>query len=405
MKTSTLNQMLTRFDKNIANNFLDFSSYESDGQLIKDLAIFFSHDLQFNLSQENLFGKKILDPAVFAKVVGRKNYKALFNRHPSPSQLKESRFSKLSSKQLEAHKKEANTVDGEPLFLSLLDNALYKCRYESLRFSKKGKTPNGFTTSELGEIRFLKSLKKFYHPIDRKIYYEYELDDTLVNDLARYFVKFDMDLYTKLKAAHQDFYMALLSIRENHNTQNMPQLRIEWNFDNLCLLARTNCARPKENKRLINAAVSAVNNSLGSQFVTIDWQVGDRSKHAYTPFLNFSYSDKELLEKQTESSKRYYTFTLINLRAKFRENFPMISDELQWRQTFVKWLRDPDWLFELKHAVVINTHVQCFGKMPQNKKTKEDDPYDAAVLNFIKETIPSMADSPFVTNYSLKSPV
>jgi hypothetical protein len=386
---------LTRFDRNLANNIVDFGSYGRDSFLIKDLVLFFAHDNQHKVCYENLFGKKELDPEVFAKLVNRKNYKALFKKHPDPAQLYEKRFANLPPETIEQMKLDSRGEDGEPLFDNWIDNALYRCWAEPMRFSKKGKTFDGANSSELMEFRFLKSLKKNYHPKTKKITYEFELHDTFTNDLARFFLKLDFKIYTAIeKPSYKDFYISMINLRDAWNQENHTSVRVETNFDNLCALAKTNCRLPEDRKKHINRAVKELNKLHGSEFVKITW--AKNGNHDFKPILDFALTEKEQLEMHSEHKNRYRHFVIMNLKTKFRENFSHIKEEQEFNMTFRKWLREPDWLFEVKHSVVIKTHVQVFGKPPIDMKTKKEDIWSSGVLKMIKETLPEIALSPAV---------
>ncbi len=390
---------LTRFDRNVAENILDFSYYGKEAVLVRDIAFFLMLDFQYSLSQVTLFGKRQLIPKIFANHVGRKNYLSLLNKHPDPEQFKEPKFQKMSKKELQDLRDSSQKRGGEPLYDNILDNALYRCMYDSMKFSKPGSTPSGYTTSELKEIRFLKSLTKCYHPTTGQIYYEYELDDTFINDLARRFLKFDWEVFKKLKvASFQNFYISLIAIRDKfHLSANQgsalseASVKVELNFDKLCELAQTNCKDASERKKHINKAIKEINSLHHPERKMIELQWVTNGVFKFKPVLNFNYTQQEIQEQTIEHGQRFRLHALKNLRHVYQKTILTHNDYAKFVLEYTNWLINVSNDWKIKHKTILDTHVQVFGADPKDPKTKEVDIYNKQIKTFLEETLPHLA--------------
>jgi hypothetical protein len=374
-------------DRNVTKNIFNFAEYKEDEALMKKLVFFLAHDFQHNICEENVFGNKVLDPVAFAKAVGLKNYRSLLNQHPKPLQLQEKKYQDMSEEELKEEKRRAEHGEIGPLFTSWLDNALYRARYDAMKFSEGGKTFDGFTTSKLKELRFLSHVEKFYHSGRKKIYYEFNYDKTFINNLGRFFLKFDFSIYTDLqKPSFQDFYISLINLRYDRNQNNEPTVRVETEFDQLCELAKTECKSPSDNKKHINKAIKAINAAHGFEFVRIKWE--RNGNFNFKPVLTFTLSDKEIAEQKKDSYVRLDHYVLYNLKNKFRDTFPLVKEENEFKMKFKKWLIEPDNLFDVKHAVFMQTHLQIFGK-------EVKDPWSPQVMEYIKTRLPELSEKAF----------
>lgn len=374
---------ITRYDRNLARNVTDFSLYEKDATLIKNLVTFFSHDINHGILTEDLFGKKILDPAVFAEQMGYKNYRSLMKKHPEPSQ-----FRGKNAKEVEALKKEYSDLD-EPTWDTEMCNALYRMRYESLRFSKPGSTPDGIKTSELKEIRFLKGVKKFYDPRNHKIYYELEYDETFQNNLARYFMKIHKNAYAELrKPGLQDLYIYLVNMRDlaKHQFEKSDSPSGQGNqyvldtisFDHLCMLAGTTCEKPAEKKRYLIKAFNKINNTVGTDSFKLSW--AKQGRFLYKPIVTFKFTDDEIVDLSNEHGARFKDYFSKKLKDTFRKEFlksnKIEQNQEKYKSQFIKWLKDNESgdIIPLKWDAYANTHILCFGREVDiyKEKTKEN---------------------------------
>lgn len=373
---------ITRYDRNLARNVTDFSLYEKDSTLIKNLVTFFSHDINHGILTEDLFGKKILDPAVFAQQMGYKNYRSLIKKHSDPAQ-----FRGKSPKEVESLKKEFKELK-EPIWETELCNAIFRMRYESLRFSKPGTTPDGLQTSELKEIRFLKGAKKFYDPKTKKIFYELEYDETFQNNLARYFMKIYKSAYAELrKPGLQDLYIYLVNMRDlaKHQYSKLdksPEKNNEYvldsvSFDHLCMLAGTNCERPAENKRYLIKAFNKINKAVGAESFILTWS--KQGRFLYKPIITFKFTDVEIVDLSNEHGSRFKGFFHKKLKEIFRKEFLKTNvieqNQEKFNTQFIDWLKDNESgkIIPLKWDAYASTHILCFGREVDiyKEKTKE----------------------------------
>lgn len=377
-KSHPSNMELTRFDRNLAENIFDFSIYKEEERLAKNIVVYLAHDFQKGLSQETLFGKKILDPVVFAKTMGYQNYRSLMKPHKKPYQFEGMDQESITSLKADAKKKKITLWDTE------FCNALYKLFKEKMVLSKPGKTPAGVLTNTLTEMQFLKSLTKFYHPVSHKIYYEYELQEAFINNLARYFLKISVEIFAGLrKSGLQDFYISLINIRDKSNRENKDSVTVDWlTFDALCRYANTNCSRPSDNKLYINKAIKKINKLAKTEMLSIEWE--KNGNHRFKPILRFSIPHHEIEQRNFEFQNRFNHYMLYNLKRTFRETHPFIESQTVFNQRLVKWLKDPNQHFELKQKTYIETYAQVVGK--------EIDRHDNHLFNYITQYLPNNAD-------------
>lgn len=380
---------ITRYDKNLATRSKDFLIYEQDAVLIKNLVAFFSADVHHNILQVDLFGRRILDPQTFAEHMNYKNYRSLIKKHSSPSQYKGK-----SERDLVKFKKDMKEK-GEPLWDTILCNSIYRLRYESLRFTKAGKTPNGLETSELKELRFLKHAKKFNDPSTNRIFYEIEYDDTHINNLARYFMRFSTQAYAKLrKPGLQDLYIYLVNLRDSLKAKQM-NYTDSIPFDVLCEIAGTFKTQPRQNKNYLIKAFEKINKLLNEEVDTFELTWNKNGRYYYQPVINFKFTDKELDKYSGEAIKRLKLFFKMNILKEFGQKFlinkatdELKEDSLDAQKNVIrayKWLKDDDSDFMMKLKIYQDTYIQCFREDPDIYSSKTTDALKAVLVEIADE--------------------
>jgi len=385
---------LIRYDKNVANDMPLFSEhYAHSEDLVRDLSLFFSYDLQHSVLKEDLFGTKILDPVVFASLSNRKNYRSLMNKVPisEVAQFKtEQIFSKMSQEELkEIYDK--GYFQNNPVFVTRLDNALYLMYAKLIVFSKPGKTPKEFMSVELRSMRFLKHLKKIFNPKTKKTLYECEVSDEFMNNLARMFMKLDYNVYNQIPRAYQGIYIYLINYRERVNTENLDSIRVSIDFDHLCKVAGIHEWKgdQREKKRYLNNAFNTIhkahpNSPPDESFFKVKWERGDTSNFKYVPHFTFSYTEKEKLEAgKVESTNRLKLFLELKLKRMVRELFKD-DNSRDVKMKYQRMLTDRDFLYENKHRVAIDTYQLVFGTQPT-------DIYSKPITRIMDEIIPQLA--------------
>lgn len=364
-------KVLIRFDRNLGFNVTDFELYQDDSSTIQSLAMFFAYDVQKNILNETLYGQKILDPKVFAETMLYSNYRSLIKKHKDPAQFKGWSDDKILAK------KEEVKISKEPLWDTLLCNAIYKMRYESLKFSKPGKTPSGLQTSELKEIRFLKSAIKTYDPKTRKISYLIEYDETFVNNLARYFMRLSPYVYGKLrKSKLHDLYTYLINIRDINNKSNIyEQFKIDTlDLNYLCKIAKCRVTRGADKKAYLSKAIKAINEFYGETLFDIEWsKKTPTAKGFYKPIITCHYSEQYIFSVHQEPNERFRIFFHRNLKDHFRKKYAQQAGNLNKMEAwFKKWLNQNDTDPGVKERIFINTYIQCYGREPYIPKVEDD---------------------------------
>ena len=355
---------ITRYDRNLASNLDDLAFFKTDEKLIKNLIAFFSLDVGNNLLPENLFGMRRFDPAHFAEIMNYKSYRSLINKMPIENVAQ---FKGLSENEIFELKQKAKE-SGEPLWDGYLCNAFYRLRYESLKFTKPGKTPDGVHVSELHELRFLEKAIKYHDPRTNKIYYDIKYDIVFVNNLARYFLKINPLLYVSLSKPNlQDLYMFLTNEREKLNRRNtFEDIQTDHiQFETLCEKAEINIVRPSDRKNKLIKAFKLINKKANCELFKLDWKATKGMKWKYHPIITFKYAEEEIVYAHKEPVERLICFLRINLKNRFREiTTGKIQTDSEFDTWFRSWVLQDDKYVSDKAQIYIKSYQQVYARTP-----------------------------------------
>jgi hypothetical protein len=363
-----------KLDRNFFKNLSSVNQQidKSSLALAKDFYVFVAYCFQYHRLEENLFGYKIFTPEQFAGIMGY-NKRYLINKHPEPLHCQD--LSPEERDELVALDKSGR----QPMFNSYLDNAIYHLYYVQLPLSQGGQTPEGGGYTELTELRTFSHLSKHYGK-KRAISYEYAEHPTFVNNLARYFIMFDFNLYLKLNAKERDVYFYLVMWRSNkvlderRNNKEFdyqPVTVAQFTFDYLIDLFELRRAEGfSKEKQSLKALIDSINNAAGYPFVELRFSRSTTSRWENVPLLRFEFSPTEVEIIKSETFNRYRQFIVYNAKARFR-NYCRIKG-LTYRSTyefndhFKKYLRDGELDAEAKDEVIYDTYMQAYGKNVPN---------------------------------------
>lgn len=277
---------LFRIDKNFANNpnalALDFGG---DEELAMSILMYCAFQ-----RKNKLFDFGLIDPEKFAKTMGFAP-KSLTVVHPRPAFLEN--MSKDQRKKVYREQDEHPEDPAYRVFDSKFENALYLLVSRNITYKQPGKkfvSTDGRSVDsvEIKSVRLLKNFSIIFQKSRRgkkKILYDYELDESFVQNLSLYYIKADVEDFARLrkKGLHK-FYLYIKNLRDMAYVAQKPV--IEVNFDVLCDIADINSKEPRDNKRRLKEAFAQL---VGIIDVTIDFKKKNPTdRWEYQPVLTFN---------------------------------------------------------------------------------------------------------------------
>lgn len=374
----TSTAQITRYDRNLATNLISFDQYGDDAVLIKNIAHYLAYEWQRQTFSANLFGKTAFDPVKFAEVMTYGNYRSLLNIHKNPLQ-----FLNKSSEEIKRLKGGHQDRNKQPVWDTVLCNALYTMFSRPLILTFGGKTPEGINFSRLEQLTFFKDITKYRHPVTGKIYYEYELSSEFKNNLARYFFKLDTFVFAKLRHhGLQDLYIKLMYAKETATFDKDTIILDNMTFDSLCNIVNTHCAEFSDNKKYINKAFSHLNTIIGYRFAVLTWKKPTHHKFLSKPIIELFRQDNEKQQITNDHHERFKLYTIQNLRTLFRKISPFSDNEKQNVASFKEWLSHGDTNFQEKWIAIRDAYALCYG-------TQIEEDYLYKTHNYFANKFPS----------------
>lgn len=290
----TVQPQMFRFDKNLAGNGPDFSNSFGaiDGQMVFEVVFYIACTYQ-----KNLFSYGRIYPADFAKAMGytRDN---LFKKHPNPAQIsKSTQLQKEYAKMESEENYNQKLSNGENLFYTMLDNALYLAGKENLKFSYEVKNfEKRENIQRMKFIQLLTDVNKHYDINNKnKIYYTYKLSPTIESHLSKYFMLASPDAIKPLRkknSVYLYFYLKNLqhTLRLENNKIGTPY------FDLLCSKAEINIAKPKDRKQKLIYKLNKIRETTDLKF---DYRfVKGKGKFEYNIEIEFHDNMKAISKEE-----------------------------------------------------------------------------------------------------------
>lgn len=247
-----------RIDRNISQFPIKIQqAYGDDSELIFSLLCYFAKQYQ-----QSLFDFGVLDPVEFAKEF---KYSRGFLRmvHKSPRELKG-----LKSQQKEElyRLQEENPISGDyKIFDSVLENALYLMYTQAVVFGSTAqfnvlKDGDTITQVNLQSIRFLNELKIILRKSPRgksKVYYQYTLDESFINNLNLLYCSVDTGLIKLRRSGLTALYLNLSNLKNIFISKGVNNDVVEFNY--LCSLANINIKNIRDRKQRLKQAIQKIN--------------------------------------------------------------------------------------------------------------------------------------------------
>jgi hypothetical protein len=318
---------LIRLDRNFAHNPNVFSLYGEDENLVKSLLVYFCENYQ-----KDIFGYTRLDPVKFAKALGYKSKSALQTKVKEPYQaqihkLKESDIRKMKE-------------SGEDLYLTRIENALYKMMALNIMFQNKAGTYKDGHFVKIESMRILKNCTIYTDRTNRdKKFYDVMLDDDLIENLTHYFEHLKKDCFIKAREANlSNLYLYMLNLRElclNKDEKGTPK------FNDLITLAKiADTYTPKDKKRYLKKKLEkllAIDPDLDFKL-----KFEAQGEHDFKPVISFNGAkeSKEQKARRINEEKLVICKNYIdrNLLSYFQIKYPEYCDSEEYTMLkFEEW--------------------------------------------------------------------
>lgn len=357
--TIRIDQNITHFIDKIEDNFGE------DTKLVVCLLFYFSKQ-----HQQNLFSVNYLDSADFAKTFGyTTNY--LRSLHPAPYML--NRLSEAQKRNYYKAQEENPNSSENRIFDSYLENALYLLLSRNMVFPHKAKFYKNEHGDEIKEstlesICFLKKLKTIWIKSPRgkeKIFYEYELHESFLNNINCYFVNINIDCIKKNK--YYRLYLYLVNLETTFFLQNRTIGTSSFSF--LCRLAGINDKYPKYRKNKLIKAFDYLNVNTNLKF-KYTWVKNAGEKFNYRPQIEFiSFSSQTNISEKAQKINILYTNFLLEVSSSFKilHSYFVYKDNPHLQEIMFDFLKDKT-LNEVKD-MYMKAQIRTFKKY--NDKTGE----------------------------------
>ncbi len=338
------NYNFLRLDKNFAHNSTDFKRiFGKDALLVKALLVYFSETLQ-----NNLFGYGSLDPTEFAEDLGL----TANNLRAKVSDVKDiAQFRDMSEDEIKYRYELQEQNPNDPrfrIFDSVLENALYRLRYDSIKYSNKAQyyTTQGedYVKIDLQEVRFIDELSIIFKNKGRgkkKVFYNYALNPAFINNLSNYYVNSKKESIKRLRKPNlDDLYLYVVNLQTTFALKGITKDFSDFNF--LCKKADINITKPADRKLKLNKAFQKLNKDTEIN-VQLNWSAKPGTRYKYLPEIEFTEEDLKRIRENNSSDERKKTFkfnldyelTQAYRREKFNSDMGQIID----RTDFLNWLK------------------------------------------------------------------
>lgn len=292
----TFDRDIVRFDKNIANNSESLAfDFKENSPLIGSLLMYLAWQVKYNL-----FAIGSIDPHDFAKKMGFHS-KYLNTIHPSPACLEG--LSKYQKDELYKKQKENPEDPNHRIFDSRFENALYLMISKNLTYKRVGtiyKDGEGNRLQQLkvASIRLLESFSIVFQKSPKgkkKLYYLYELDPGIVNNLSLRYVNTSITHFIQLR--QKNLHQLYLFVKDKRDTAVSLYFKIDETnpkdfndsytaqFPLLCETAGINSSEPKDRKKRLVQAFNILKELLPVELI---WEKGPQARYAYVPVIIFT---------------------------------------------------------------------------------------------------------------------
>lgn len=392
------NPLDTKTDIRVGNTFarglfLIDEQFPEDSRLIKSLILFFHNEVQ-----NNIFGCSSFDVNSFAELMGFE-VSNLNAKHPNPFQLKimsEEQRSQLIKEEERSKKKwESDRLPYQAqIWDTVLENALYILCTQSIKLEYGSSVSyddvSVINTGITGQ-RYLNSVEKTIQVSEKnqlKKVYSYELNKDFLISTLRMYSNIDIKKISIFRKRKLDNFYIFLSSIVNYKLYEAKsqgitkdygffECRYQFYYALVKRIMGLNCKSEAENKRKIQDKLTTLKTmvepdefSFEPEWINID----KTSRYKYDLLIKFTIprsrikSDEEAKQAIERTSKEVSFFNLYHTG--FRDRVP----ELYFTGTmydkvigFRSWLQDDAKDFNIKLAIIEDSHEMVFGKREHSK--------------------------------------
>ncbi|MFJ1491664.1 hypothetical protein [Capnocytophaga canis] len=314
-------------DKNISFNILSITNAERQTEIIiKSLLLYLSYSIFEEVYETDLFGFITLDPYKFAETM-KLSRTTLNRKHPNPAW-------KLRN---------PDTVPAR--FDSYLGNALYilsthnfiQHYYIREGNNKINGVKNFMFIEEAQEVRTIVNKGR-----REKIQYKIKLDKRYENNLKEFFLKSNLNHFITFKeSSSEDFYLYIINLYHTYRIKDMNHYVL--NFDEVVKYLKINIKNTKENKRLIKSKINGYfknvidNVSKDIPGLNFYWIKGQNESYAYTPVMEWTKLEKEILEADN-NSVMYKTFKKMLRKELYMHYIKNTTNPIFAEEAFFAWI-------------------------------------------------------------------
>jgi hypothetical protein len=252
--------------------------------------------------------------------------------------------------------------NGEYLFYSVLDNALYRAGKETLKFSYEVKNfENKEKVQAMKFIPLLSDVNKHY-TANNKIYYSYKLSETIEAHLSKYFMLASPKAVKQLRQKNSVFlYFYLKNLQQNLHLDGKKTGTPHFNL--LCDIAEINIVEPKWRKQKLIKKLKELQDKTDLKF---DFRfTKGKGRFEYNIEIDFHANLKELskAEKWERLRIAFEDEYLHEVKTYFFE-FRRTNPTVKWAD----WIRNNKYNLKDKIKVFVQEHNKMFRPIePGNK--------------------------------------
>lgn len=306
----------TRIDRNMSRDL--FSHYGEDEGAVKTMLVFLFEKYKQNV---NLYGICTIDPYEYADMM-KLSKASVRKKHKQPYQRQ-----KLGEKNFQKR------IDqGEELYLTNFENALYQLAYNDADVVYRYKNEHGEIVQENRPFKWLKMLKiiKDGTKSNSKKRYDVQFNDDVRNNLNGLFMYGKPSEYAELtgSTALQSLYFYLVELKIILASKNDPNEKIgRPAFKKLVDECHLESYEPADQKKKITHFFQLIKERCPSVRATLSWEGSGR--WLYQPIIEFEF-DNLFQETGKEQFNRFHK--------QFVEMMFEKHQQLKVKIPFEKWM-------------------------------------------------------------------
>ena len=366
-----MEQGIFRLDRNLTNNINYLKlAFGDDTYLVISILCYIAWK-----HNNMLFHVGVFDTVEFAKLC-KFERGFLRRRHPAPAQLE-----RLSENdKIKLYKMQEQDPVMYRVFDSLLENALYLLYTRAIAYPSThiiyALNMSEIQKIKIDKITFFKRLQIVFQKSKKgkkKIYYEYELDESCVHNLSQYYLVCNLDVFAQLRKKGLDsLYLYIKNLREYYIYRGKKSDSV--NFNSLCEVAKLNRSNVRMRKQDLIHAFAKLS-TLADFEVILTFLPLTETGQLYVPVVTFPaltcrLEEDVILEKQNILFLNFSRLLCESFKEK--HDYYMYKDELLIN-ILIQSIRENS--REKVLEIYLLAQVLTFKKLSSRSKEKFDEFY------------------------------